>query len=68
MELDARGGEITLNMDGEKGKKTRERKKVNLKVNLNVERSSCVSYSSRNRFVRIIRTIGLNWTKLFPFL
>lgn len=64
MELDARGGEITLNMDGKKIRK----KKVNLKVNLNVERSSCVSYSSRNRFVRIIRTIGLNWTKLFPFL
>lgn len=64
MELDARGGEITLNMDGEKGKKTRERKKVNL----NVEGSSCVSYSTRNRFVRIIRTIGHNWTKLFPFL
>lgn len=64
MELDARGGEITLNIDGKKIRK----KKVNLKVNLNVERSSCVSYSSRNRFVRIIRTIGLNWTKLFPFL
>lgn len=64
MELDARGGEITLNMDGKKIRK----KKVNLKVNLNVERSSCVSYSTRNRFVRIIRTIGLNWTKLFPFL
>lgn len=64
MELDARGGEITLNMDGKKIRK----KKVNLKVNLNVERSSCVSYSSRNRFVRIIRTIGHNWTKLFPFL
>lgn len=40
MELDARGGEITLNMDGKKIRK----KKINLKVNLNVERSSCVSY------------------------
>lgn len=35
MELDARGGELTLNMDGEE--KTRKKK-----VDLNVKRSSCV--------------------------
>lgn len=36
MELDARGGELTLNMDGE------GRKKGIKKVNLNVKRSPCV--------------------------